>query len=135
MDTLITITNFLIFGLIIIAPIFILIILKRLKAKRTLLIYTLAGFSVLGLLMLFFAWWSYESDLLLLEHYGYNNDGVNETEFYGDVSAENMEQVKRLETSTMGVGWPLKAMFGFVMIIPYLIIVYIGKVLIDRLKN
>ncbi len=133
METLITISNFLILGLIIILPILILIILKRLKAKRTVIIYSLIGLSVLGILTLIFAWWSYESDLILLKHYGYNIDGMNEAEFFGNVLPDNLDKVKRLETSIMGIGWPVKAIFGFVMTIPYLIFVYIGKVLIDRI--
>ena len=133
METLITISNFLILGLIILAPILILIILKRLKTKRTVIIYSLIGLFVLGVLMLIFAWWSYESDLILLKHFGYNIDGMSETEFFGNVLPENMDKVKRLETSVMGIGWPVKAIFGFVMTIPYLIFVYFGKVLIDRI--
>jgi len=133
METLITISNFLILGLIIFTPILILLILKRLKTRWTVIIYSLIGLSLLGVLMFIFAWWSHESDLILLKHYGYNIDGMNETEFYGNVSPENMEQVNRLVTSVMGIGWPLKAMFGFVMTIPYLIFVYFGKVLIDRI--
>ena len=132
METLITISNFLILGLIIFTPILILIILKRLKTKRTVIIYSLIGLFVLGVLMLIFAWWSYESDLILLKHFGYNIDGMSETEFFGNVLPENMDKVKRLETSVMGIGWPVKAIFGFVMTIPYLIFVYFGKVLIDR---
>ena len=132
METLITISNFLILGLIILAPILILIILKRLKTKRTVIIYSLIGLFVLGVLMLIFAWWSHESDLILLKHFGYNIDGMSETEFFGNVLPENMDKVKRLETSVMGIGWPVKAIFGFVMTIPYLIFVYFGKVLIDR---
>ena len=131
METLITISNFLILGLIILAPILILIILKRLKTKRTVIIYSLIGLFVLGVLMLIFAWWSYESDLILLKHFGYNIDGMSETEFFGNVLPENMDKVKRLETSVMGIGWPVKAIFGFVMTIPYLIFVYFGKALID----
>lgn len=133
METLITISNFLILGLIFIAPILILIILKRLKTKRIVIIFSLIGLSVLGVLMLIFAWWSHESDLILLKHFGYNIDGMSETEFFGNVLPENMDKVKRLETSVMGIGWPVKAIFGFVMTIPYLIFVYIGKVLIDRI--
>ena len=132
METLITISNFLILGLIIFTPILILIILKRLKTKRTVIIYSLIGLFVLGVLMLIFAWWSHESDLILLKHFGYNIDGMSETEFFGNVLPENMDKVKRLETSVMGIGWPVKAIFGFVMTIPYLIFVYFGKVLIDR---
>lgn len=133
LETLITISNFLILGLIIIAPILILIILKRLKTKRTVVIYSLIGLSVLGVLMLIFAWWSHESNLILLKHFGYNIDGMSETEFFGNVLPEKMDKVKRLETSVMGIGWPVKAIFGFVITIPYLIFVYIGKVLIDKI--
>jgi hypothetical protein len=46
-----------------------------------------------------------------------------------------MEQVKSLETSIMGIGWPVKAIFGYVTFIPYLIFVYIGKIIINRMKN
>jgi glucan phosphoethanolaminetransferase (alkaline phosphatase superfamily) len=89
METLIIISNFLILGLIIIAPILILIILKRRKTKRTLIIYSLISLFVLGVLMLIFAWWSHKSDLILLKHYGYNIDGMSDTEFYGNVSPKN----------------------------------------------
>jgi len=135
METLITISNFLILGLIIIAPILTLIILKRLKTKRTVIIYSLIGLSVLGVLMLIFDWWSHESNLILLKHFGYNMDGMSETEFFGNVLPENLDKVKRLETSVLGIGWPVKAILGFVMTIPYLIIVYLGKIMIDRLKQ
>ena len=67
------------------------------------------GILVTALLTLAFAWWSVTADEMLLAHYGYNIDGMNETEFYGKVAPENMERVKSLETSIMGIGWPLKA--------------------------
>lgn len=86
------------------------------------LFYSLIGLSVLGVLMLIFAWWSNESNLILLKHFGYNIDGMSETEFFGNVLPENMDKVKRLETSVMGIGWPVKAIFGFVTTIPYLIL-------------
>ena len=91
------------------------------------------GLFSLGVLMLIFAWWSYESDLILLKHYGYNIDGMSEADFFGNVSSENLDKVKRLETSIMGIGWPVKAIFGFIMTIPYLIFVYIVKVLTYRI--
>lgn len=74
------------------------------------------------------------TDLILLKHYGYNIDGMSESEFFGNVLPENMDRVKRLETSIMGIGWPVIALFGFAMTIPYLIFLYLGKMLIDRLK-
>lgn len=127
MATLITISNFLILGLLLIAPILILIILKRLKLKRTLIFYSAIGLTVFGVLMLMFAWWSQKSDLMLLKHYGYNIDGMNNAEFLGNVLPENMDKVRRLETKIKGIGWPVKAIFGFVMTIPYLILFILVK--------
>jgi len=132
MEILITISNFLLLGLIVLAPILTLTILKRLKTKKTVLIYFLIGLPTLGMLILFFAWWGNESNLILLKHYGYNIDGMSEMEYYGNILPENLDKVKSLEISTMGIGWPLHAIFGWVMIIPYLIIVYFGKAFIDR---
>lgn len=131
MEIFITITNFILFGLILIFPVF---ILRRLK-KNVLFNYSLISLLILGILIVVFAWWSHKSDLILLNNLGYNIDGMNHNEFYGNVSSENMEKVKNLETSIMGIGWPLKAIFGFIIFIPYLIFVYIGKNIIDKKKN
>lgn len=133
METIITISNFLILGLIIIAPMLILLILKRIKPKQTLIIYSLIGLSVLGLLILIFAWWTDKSNMILLEHYGYNYNGWNDVEKFQNVVQENLEKVKRLETSIMGIGWPVKAIFAFAITIPYLILVYLGKLLLDKI--
>ena len=62
---------------------------------------------------------------MLLEHYGYNIDGMNDVEFYGNVSPENMERVKELERSIFGIGYPVKAFFGIVIFSPYLFVVYL----------
>jgi hypothetical protein len=57
---------------------------------------------------------------------------MNETEFYGKVLLENMDKVKSLETSIMGIGWPLKAILTFVFYSPYLLIIYGVTYLIGR---
>lgn len=62
---------------------------------------------------------------MLLEHYRYNFDAMNETERFGKVSPDNMERVKSLEISIMGIGWPLKAFLTYVFYAPYLLIVYL----------
>jgi hypothetical protein len=97
--------------------------------------YSLISLLVLGLLILLFAWWAEKSDMILLEHFGYNDDGWNNAEKYQNVAKENLEKVRRSKTSIMGIGWPLKAIFGYVMLIPYLIFVYLGKILIDKLRK
>lgn len=135
MEILVSIIHFLIIGLILTFPVFILVVLKRLKTRRPLILYSIFSLILLGVIILFFAWWSYKSDLLLLKHYGYNIDGMNYSEFYGNVAPENMENVKSIETSVMGIGWQLKAFFGYLMFIPYLIIVYIGHIILERVKR
>jgi cyanate permease len=56
-------------------------------------------------------------------------------ERFQNVAQENFEKVKSLEANSMGIGWPLKAIFGFAMTVPYLIIVYLGKIIISKFNN
>lgn len=135
MEIIIKTVDLLIFGLILSTPILLLLTLKKVNTKWTFLIYFVISLIVLAILIFTFSWWSYESDLILLRNYGYNIDGMNEMEFYGKVSSENMEEVKRLEKSIMGIGWPLKAIFGYFITIPYLLFIYLGKILIKRLTS
>jgi hypothetical protein len=131
METLVKISDFLILCFIISLPILLLIFLKRKSPKKIAVKFFLIGFFLMALSISIFAAWSEISNLMLLKHYGYNADSLN----YENVSSEDRERVKNLVTSIMGIGWPLKAIFGFIMTMPYLIFVYIGKMLISRLKN
>ena len=135
METIIKIADLLILGLIISTPILLLLILQKLNTKRTFLVYLLIGLIVLGILIFTFSWWCDKSNMMLLRNYGYNIDGINDIEIYGKVSPNDLEQIKRLETSIMGIGWQLKALFGYVFVIPYLLFIYLGKMLITRLAN
>jgi len=81
------------------------------------------------------AWWSDTSKRKLLTHYGYNKDALNEMERFANVSDQNMEQVKRLEASLLGVGWPLKAMIASAFFSPYLLIVYLIGILTRKLRS
>lgn len=105
---------------------------KQNKKKYKFISYLTIGLISTFLIILTFAWWAYTSDSFLLVHYGYNIDGMNETEFYGKVSPENMERVKSLETSIMGIGWPLKAFLTFTFYSPYLLVVYLVNYFIRK---
>ncbi len=128
MDTLIITINFVILGLIISLPLLIIIRLKKRNTKKIVIKYFFIGLFLMSLLMLIFAAWDYVSSMLLLEHYGYNFISEN----YDKVLPVDRERVDNLVTSLMGIGWPLKAIFGFIITIPYLIFVYFSKLLIDR---
>ena len=60
---------------------------------------------------------------------------MSEPERCEKVLPENMERVTKLKNSIMGIGWPLKAMFGFVLLSPYLVVVYVGNRIIEKIKN
>jgi len=135
MEKLIWISNIIIIGLILVFPIILLRILNKLRIRRKLIYYSLIGILLLGLIIFISAWWNYKSDLMLLKHYGYNIDGMNKTEFYGDVLPENMQKVKNIEASVMGIGWSLKAMLGIIMITPYLGIIYILNRFTERFRK
>ena len=124
MEFLVTaITLTLLVGLLI-SPILLLRFINRTNIKYKFISYLTIGVFLTALMTIVFSWWADTSDLLLLRHYGYDIDGMNETEFYGKVLPENLDRVKSLETSIMGIGWPLKAIITFVFYSPYLLIIY-----------
>jgi hypothetical protein len=134
MEKLITLVSFSLFVGILLCPILLLRIIKTTKIRYKFLAYLTIGLFLNAVIVLVFAWWSYTSDLMLLEHYGYDIDGMNETEFYGNVIPENMDKVKSIQRSIMGIGWPLKAIFAFVFCSPWIIVVYFVFYLTDKIK-
>lgn len=135
METFIAAIDFLILAFIMAMPIALLILLKKLKTKHNFLLYVFISLLILGMVIIFFAWWSDFSSFLLMKHYGYSLDGMDEAEFYKNVLPQNVERVQQLQRKIMGIGWSLKAMFGFVMVLPYVIVVYILKIIMSAIKN
>jgi hypothetical protein len=118
---------------ILLSPVLIIIIVfNKQTTKNKFLSYMLTSIIITSILMLIFGWWGDKSDMLLLEHYGYNIDGNNDKEIYGNVLPKDMERVKSLETSIMGIGWPLKVIMCYVFYLPYLFVVYLLGLLIRR---
>jgi amino acid transporter len=134
MEKLITLVSFSLFVGILLCPILLLRKIRTTKIRYKFLTYLTIGLFLNAVIVLVFAWWSYTSDVMLLEHYGYNIDGMNEAEFYGNVIPENMDKVKSIQRSIMGIGWPLKAIFAFVFCSPWIIIVYFVFYLTDKIK-
>ena len=132
MEFLATAINLILLVGLLISPILLLRFINRTSIKYKFVSYLTIGMFLTALITIIFAWWAYTSDLLLLKHYGYDIDGMNGTEFYGKVLPENMDKVKSLETSIMGIGWPLKAILTFAFYSPYLLIIYAVTYLIRR---
>jgi hypothetical protein len=139
MEILIDIISFSLFVGLILCPILLLRQINKTKIKFKFITYLTLGLILTAIITFVFAWWTDTSDLILLRHFGYNIDGMNETEFYGKVLPENMDKVKRMEKSIMGIGWPLKAFLTFIYYSPYIFIVYfivylIGKKKLNKIK-
>lgn len=139
MENLIAFISFSLFIGIVLCPILLLFKINKTKIRYKFIAYLTIGLILNAIIVFVFSWWSYTSDLILLEHYGYDIDGMNETEFYGNVIPENMDKVKSIQRSIMGIGWPLKAIFAFVFCSPWIIVVYFifhitGKIKLNKLK-
>lgn len=135
MKTITTIVSLILLLALVVSPIVIIRSLNKRNIKFKLILYLAIGIAITATLTIAFAWWSATSNKMLLSYYGYNLDGMNEAEYYKQVSPENMERVKSLETSVMGVGWPLKAFMMYEIYLPYILIVYFIFYAIKRFKE
>lgn len=135
METVITIIDFLLFLIGIGVPVLLLAILKS-KTKYYRIFYFLIGLLVLSGIIWLSTWWMLDkSNHILLEYYGYDIDGMSEKERFYKVLPENVERVKSIEVSIMGIGWPLKAIFGIIILSPYLLVVYFGNWIFENFRN
>ena len=109
-----------------------LIILRKMKAAKTKYVnvkFIFYVFFICALLSVFCAFWKdYSSEILLRNYnaYVFNPDSGGEQVEYNKVTSENIERVKQLEKTIMGIGWPLKAIFIFTFsIIPVFVLTYL----------
>jgi hypothetical protein len=135
MEILVTTISFVLLIGLFVSPILILIVLNRLNIKYKFIFYLILAIVITSIITLTFGWWADTSYRILLAHYGYYLDAMNDAERFANVSVENMERVKRLEISMLGIGWPLKALMGYVVFSPYLLIVYLIAYLRQKSKK
>jgi len=131
-----TIVSFILLIGLISVPILLFVGLKKWKRLRfNFLTYLTIGLILTAGITWTFAWWADYSDQLLIGHYGYDFDAMNETDRFEKVGAENLERVKQLEIGYFGIGWPIQAIMTFVFYSPYLLLVYLVGQLITRTKR
>jgi hypothetical protein len=135
MEIIVTLIFFASLAGFILSPILLLKIINRTALKYKFIAYLAIGIFSTAFIVLISARWEDKSNMLLLAHYGYNFDGMNENEFYGSVKPENMERVRSLVTSIGGVGWPVKAILTFIFYSPYLLFVYVAWFFFGKLSK
>lgn len=69
-------------------------------------------------------YWSEDlSDKIIYKIYGFDNYGMSDEERLGKVSIENRQTIQKIYDGSFGIGWPLKLMMTFVIImLPYNIV-------------
>lgn len=123
MEVLINIISTILFISLIIVPYIIYKLFKTRRIKYPFLIYFTFSMITSFIIIIIFGWWLNISDEYLLSKYGYNIDVMNEFERFKNVDLKNLEQVKTIEISQFGIGWPLKALFSFIYYLPFLLLI------------
>ena len=119
MKSFIDCISFIFIALVVIYPFF---IVPFIKDKKYLVSLILAFFIVDGILLLMFFGMDDYSTKWLMEYYGYNNDGMCESECFQNVKPGDRVMVEGMSSHIMGIGWPLRAVFAYVLIIAFQII-------------
>ena len=126
MELLIHITSWIFLLLLSLIPfLFLQSSLKRNSLRFKFWIYFIFTLIVGSVIIFSFAYYVHLSNDFLLTHYGYNDDGLTKSERFIDVSTNNNEVVENLLISQSGIGWPLKAVFGIIFYMPYIVITYL----------
>lgn len=119
MKSFIDCISFIFLVFVVIYPFF---IVPFIKDRKYLMILILAFFIVDGILLLMYFGMDDYSTKWLMEYYGYNNDGMCESECFQNVKSGDRVMVEGMLSHIMGIGWPLRAVFAYVIIIPFQII-------------
>lgn len=93
-----------------------------LRKKSDVLIFVIVTTILSGILCMALLWWDDFSTWELMSYYGWNPDGMCDTEYFRNVAESDVERVQKLWKHNMGVGWPVKAFFSYIVILPFQLI-------------
>ena len=123
MNVIFGILNIIILISILGSPYFVSKKVEKVLSKNRIFTSIVISIFIVVFLSFVFAWWTDYSNILLMKYYGYDFGIMgNEIDRLKNVDPKNIETVKQLKISIMGIGWPLKAIFGLVLLIPFSIL-------------
>jgi hypothetical protein len=134
MEILTTTIKTLLLITLIVCPSFIIVGMNKLNLKNNFIIYTISGILITSILTFTLAWWSHLSNEILLSHYGYDFEAMNDIDRFRNITKENFDRVKELRINIVGIGWPLKAFMVYIVYSPYLLIVYLVTYFYKKIK-
>ena len=120
MQYIVSAVSFFILVMILITPFAMPFLLRRKVSVASLILSSfLLSFISCGLLVSFFAYWPDLYASLRLDYLGFDFDGWSDKDRVRNIAPELRDEAIKLYQSRMGIGWPLKAIFGVVLLIPY----------------
>ena len=126
------------FGIIIQIGIFVTIIISPiiiLRKNKSFIKTNLLAIPIISLLVIIGSYWPHFYKDIRLVSMGVNVEGMNKAERTINVEPELKEKAEELYWSLMGIGWPLKAIFGIVLFVLYPSILYIVNRAWKQLKQ
>jgi hypothetical protein len=125
MEIVILIISYVLFALLLITPLIVIKRFNKLSVKYKFVYYVIACLLIGCCISLILGWWSSVSNTLLLKHYAYNFEAITYAERFKNVTSENLSRVKNLESTRTGIGWLAKVIIGYIIYMPYLLVVYV----------
>lgn len=137
MEIITTIISLIFSIIILVSPILILRIIIKSNHNDKLLWYLILSFIICGILITLMTWCNYESNKILLKNlngYVFFPDSNSYKVDLKNVLPNDLAKAKKIEKNIMGIGWPLKAIFSFILFTSYIYIVYGVYYLKNKLK-
>lgn len=95
-----------------------LLFVPLLQRKKDVMIFAVTTMVFSGILCLLLSWWDDASTWWLMEYYGWDPNGMCDSEYYQNVAECDRARVQKLWNHNMGVGWPVKAFIAYLFIWP-----------------
>lgn len=110
-----------------------LLFVPLLRREKDVMIFAVATMIFSGMLCLTLSWWDDASTWWLMEYYGWDPNGMCDSEYYQNVAECDREPVRKLWNHNMGVGWPVKAFLMYLFLLPLQFILSTIEFLVIRL--
>ncbi len=119
MQHIVSVIDVLISVIMVITPFVVPLWLKQKGYVTNLFLSSVLSLMVSALLIFLFGYWSDLSVNLRLTDLGFDFEGLSDQERLRKVAPALRDEALKLYQSRMGIGWPLKAIFGTIFFIPY----------------
>jgi len=96
---------------------------------------SLVSAPIISFMLIVGAYWPHFFTDVRLDFMGFHFDGMSDVERVQNVAPEMREEATKLYWSNMGIGWPMKAIIGMVILLPYPLVVWLFGLGYKKVKN